>query len=440
MLYDYLNDFAKKTCSCGKNHNIFIPQIFSGAGATNNLSKILSDFGAKKIFLISDVNAFEVHGEKILDVLSRSNVAVVKCIFQNRDLKPNDTAVGNAILHFQKDCDVIISVGSGVLNDIGKIVSAVSGKKYVIVGTAPSMDGYASSTSSVDVDGLKVSLPSKCADAIIGDVDILKTAPLPMLQAGLGDMLAKYISIAEWRIAHELVGEYYCEEIANMVRMSLKKCVENADGLLKRDERAVEAVFEGLVLCGIAMSFAGLSRPASGVEHYFSHVWDMRTLQFGVPGNFHGLQCAVGTKIAAGLYEKVLLLKPDKEKALNYAKAFDYQKWCETLNDLLGESATPMIENEKKEQKYNLEKHEKRLEMIISKWDAICNIIREEIPSENEIDQILDSIGAPKTPDGIGISCDLFTVFKATKDIRDKYVLSRLLWDLGEIDNFVKYF
>jgi glycerol-1-phosphate dehydrogenase [NAD(P)+] len=77
-----------------------------------------------------------------------------------------------------------------------------------------------------------------------------------MLQAGLGDMLAKYVSIAEWRIANIITGEYYCEKIADLIRQALKRCVDNATGLLNRDEQAVKAVFEGLVIGGLAMAFA----------------------------------------------------------------------------------------------------------------------------------------------------------------------------------------
>ena len=84
------------------------------------------------------------------------------------------------------------------------------------------MDGYASATSSMTRDGLKVSINTKAADVIIGDTDILKNAPLKMLRAGLGDMIAKYVSICEWRIASVITGEYYCEEVAQLIRDALR--------------------------------------------------------------------------------------------------------------------------------------------------------------------------------------------------------------------------
>ena len=432
----YLKEFEKEVCDCQKAHVFTVSHICIEKGAIEKLPEFIIDFKAKKPFILADKNTFEAAGKKVCEILENASISYKKYVFSTGDIEPDEKAVGSAIMHFDNTCDLVIAVGSGVINDIGKILTNTAKLPYFIVGTAPSMDGYASASSSMSMDGLKVSLASKCADVIIGDIDVLKNAPMKMLQAGLGDMLAKYISIAEWRIAHEITGEYYCERVATLIRTALKRCVENAEGLLKREDEAVKAVFEGLVIGGVAMAFAGVSRPASGVEHYFSHVWDMRGLEFGTKVDLHGIQCAVATNIAAELYEKVLKITPDKQKALGYAKSFVYQDWANELKAFLGTGADAMIALESKEGKYNVEKHAKRLDIILEKWDKLCGIIREEIPSQQEIEGILDKIGAPKTAKEIGIDCDLTTTLKATKDIRDKYVLSRLLWDLGIIEEY----
>ena len=429
-----LDEIAQQECGCGKSHKINLPKLVIENNAIKKLPEIIKDLGAKKPFVLFDVNTFSVAGNSICKVLDDALINYTTFTIKERALEPDERAVGSVIMHYDYSCDLVLAVGSGVINDIGKILSATAKTPYVIVGTAPSMDGYASSTSSMSVDGLKVSLPSKCADVIVGDVEILKNAPMRLLQAGLGDMLAKYVSIAEWRIANLITGEYYCEKIAGLIRKALQRCVDNAEGLLKREEQSVRAVFEGLVVGGIAMAFAGVSRPASGVEHYFSHVWDMRGLAFNSKVDLHGIQCAIGTNIAVSLYEKVLELVPDKEKALVYAKNFNYQAWSQELKAFLGKGADAMIELEKKEGKYDALKHAERLNILLEKWNGVLDIIHEEIPSSKKINQILDSIGAPKTATEVGIDCSLITTFKATKDIRDKYVLSRLLWDLGVID------
>ena len=290
-------------------------------------------------------------------LLDDAGIGYTAYCYKKEILEPDEANTGLAFMHYPADCDIVIGIGSGVINDICKIVSNVTSKPYTIVATAPSMDGYASATSSMTRDDLKISLPSKCPDVIIGDTDILCTAPVKMMQSGLGDMLAKYVSIAEWRIANIITGEYYCERVAQLVRSSLQKCIDNAPGLLNRDKNAVAAVFDGLVTCGAAMKLAVVSRPASGVEHYISHIWDMRGIEFDIPVEFHGIQCAVGTLMTAKLYEKLATVTPDKEKALKYAAEFDLKKWNDTLRSFLGKSAESMIELEKKEQKYNPQKH-----------------------------------------------------------------------------------
>lgn len=429
---------SEKNCPCGKEH-IFSSKVVTGKGAVNKLPEILTEMNFKSAFMFADKNTCRAAGERVAEILEMAGIKYKKYIFAKENLEPDEANVGLAVMNFDPSCDVVIGVGSGVINDISKIVANVSGKPYIIVGTAPSMDGYASATSSMTMEGLKISLNSKCADVIIGDTDILCKAPLKMMISGLGDMLAKYVSICEWRISHIITGEYYCEDIAKLVRDSLKKCVDSAEGLIKRDAEAVQAVFEGLIICGAAMKFAGLSRPASGVEHYISHIWDMRGAEFGTPVEFHGIQCALGTLIAINLYEKIKNITPGKEKALSYAEGFDYGEWCKDLRAFLGKGAESMIALEEKEQKYNKESHKKRLNIILDKWYDIVNIIKEELPSSDELLNLFAKIGMPKSVNEIGIDGDILPkTFKATKDIRDKYVLSRLCWDLGIIDEIAE--
>ena len=426
-----LDSFCRTDCDCGRSHGFSIDDIIVEKGATLRVAEVVSRYGAKKVFLLADANTFAAAGEKICGVLTNAGISVSKYIFKEPTLEPDENAVGAAVMGFDPSCQLILAVGSGVINDIGKILARVADKPYVIFGTAPSMDGYASATSSMAVSGLKVSLPSKQANVIMADTDVLAAAPTLLLQAGLGDMLAKYVAICEWRIAQIVVGEYYCPRIAELVLSALDKCVANAKGLLERDEAAVTAVFEGLVLCGVGMSLAGCSRPASGVEHYYSHVWDMRGLSKGTPVALHGIQCAIGTRLAISKYEEIRAVSPDRARALAHAEGFDFSAWSDTLREFIGGGAEEMIALEAKEGKYDTERHAKRLEVIISHWDEILSVI-DTLPSEATLVGILDAIGAPKTVTEIGLDESILPLtFKATKDIRDKYVLSRLYWDLG---------
>lgn len=422
----------KDGCKCGREH--FLPNIkvICKSGAIQELPAIINQFGAKKVFVFSDKNTFIAGGEKVIGVLQNNKIEYTSYVIQNEKVKPDEKNVGSLIMHFDKSADLVIAVGSGVINDLTKVLCSVANKPFIIVGTAPSMDGYASATSSVTRDGLKVSLNTKCAEVIIGDLDILKKAPLHLVKAGIGDMLAKYVSICEWRISNIINGEYYCEKTAQAVRAALKKCIDNVEGLLKGDEDAISAVFEGLVLSGTAMAFVDNSRPASGVEHYFSHVWDMRAVEFGTNYDLHGIQCAIGTLKAIEIYNKLKKITPDREKAVQSAKNFDYESYSESLKAFLGKSADGMIKAEREDGRYDLTKHALRLNKIIENWDEIRKVIDEELPPIERLYQVFDLLKLPKTPQEIGIDQNIYyQTFTTTKDIRDKYVLSKLVWDLG---------
>ena len=433
MSIDILQTFGDTPCACGREHR-FSSRVVVESGAIRRLPSLLAEMGVRKVYVLSDRNTEAAAGKAVKAVLAET-VTVADYVFDENTPEPDEAHVGLAVMHFPADADAVMGVGSGVINDIGKLVAATSRLPYIIVGTAPSMDGYASATSSMTVQGLKVSLPSKCADVIVGDVDILCQAPMKMMASGLGDMMAKYVSIAEWRIATAITGEYYCERVAALVRDALRRCMDNADGLLRRDPQAVAAVFEGLVIGGVAMTYAGVSRPASGMEHYLSHVWDMRGAAFGTPVELHGVQCALGTLQCLRIYEKLTALTPDRHKALAHAAAYDGEAWEKTLRDFLGKGAESMIALEKIEGKYDRGRHAQRLEVILAKWEEICCIVTEELPAAAWLEAQMVALGLPTTMEQIGQSEDLFPLtFACGKDIRDKYVLARLCWDLGVTD------
>ena len=434
MAIPEMEKYRNYTCACGKTHD-FSGEVISGSGAIGELPRVLRERGIRRPFIIADENTYAAAGKQTVSLCREAGAEPSVFIFREKKLEPEESSVGLAMMHYDYAADACIGVGSGVINDISKIVAAVADKPYIIVGTAPSMDGFASATSSVTRDGLKISLPSKAAEVIIGDTDLLAAAPVRMMLSGLGDMLAKYVSICEWRLANRITGEYYCPEIAELVRSALKKCVDNADGLLRRDKAAVQAVFEGLVLSGAAMKYVGVSRPASGMEHYISHVFDMRGVEFGTPMDFHGIQCAVGTLTAVKLYERIKKITPDREKGARYVENFDLAAWNEQLRAFFGRGAEDMIRLEEKEHKYDPQAAEVRRAVICDAWDELMAIVEEELPSAAALTELFDRLGIPKSVTEIGQPAEILPMtLKATKDIRDKYVLSRLLWDLGILD------
>lgn len=303
-------DFAELSypCSCGRTHGVGIKKILIESGCIVKLPEVVRALGGTRAFVMADNNTYPVAGEQTEQLLKDSGIPYHSRVFvSEKPLVPNEYAVGSALAEMEMEDDIIIAVGSGSLNDTARMLSARTRLPYVIVATAPSMDGFASTVSPLILDGMKVTKPAVYPMAIVADTAIMKDAPMPMLTAGFGDIIGKYTALADWRLARDINGEYYCDEVVALVERAVEKCAENAAGLRVRDEEAVRAVTEALILSGIAIGLVGVSRPASGAEHHFSHYWEVDALSHGEEHPLHGNSVGVGAVISASLYE---LAKP----------------------------------------------------------------------------------------------------------------------------------
>ena len=420
-------------CACGRHHSMVMDFLRIEPGAVKYIPEGLKAIGGTKPFIVCDNHTKAAAWSFVEPVLKEAGIEYTLYCFPFDHVEPDEHAVGSLTMAFDPSCDCVMGIGSGVINDCCKVLCHAIGCKQMIVGTAPSMDGYASNSSSMIRERIKVSLYNAAPAAIICDIDIIKNAPMRMLWAGFGDMLAKYIAICEWRISNMVTGEYYCENIANLMRASLKKIVDNAPGLKTRDEKAVQATVEGLVLSGVAMSYAGISRPASGLEHYFSHLWEMMALDRGTDYELHGIQVGVGTLITLKLYDDIRNIKPSREVAEKFINEFTNEDWEKMIRKIFGQAAETVIKQEHAIfHKNDKDRHAVRLTKILEGWDDILRFIDEELPETEKIAALMKDLGMPMVPADIDINEeDTVNAFIGSRDIRDKYLSSTMLWDLG---------
>ena len=319
---------AELDCACGKRHLVGIRSIRIGSGLLRELPQLLQELGARQVYLLADHNTWRAAGQQTAKMMEAMGLPFHGRIFQTeKPLVPDEYAVGSALAAMEPGDNLILAVGSGTLNDTARILSTRTGVPYAIVATAPSMDGFASTVSPLILDGKKITKPAVYPAAILADTAILKDAPMPMLTAGFGDIIGKYTALADWRLSRDLNGEYYCEECAALMARAVEKCAENAGGLRRRDEQAVQYVTEALVLSGIAMGMVGNSRPASGAEHHFAHTWEVDALARGEEHPLHGNSVGVAAVVSASLYELAADLlpqgfqRPDKARILQCLEA-----------------------------------------------------------------------------------------------------------------------
>jgi glycerol-1-phosphate dehydrogenase [NAD(P)+] len=134
--------------------------------------------------------------------------------------------------------------------------------------------------------------------AIIADTDIIMKSPWRLTISGCGDVLAKYTSVRDWKLAHTEKNEYYGSYAASLALMSARLVTENAKIIKPENEEGLRVLIEALISCGVSMSIAGSSRPCSGSEHMFSHAFDMLRPNHAL----HGERCGVGTIMMSYLH------------------------------------------------------------------------------------------------------------------------------------------
>lgn len=365
-------------CSCGKNHTCDIEYVYIESGAILKLKELCEEY--KNILIVADENTFSAAGEKTEQTLSGKNLK--KVIFSGKTVLIPDEKAIEKVNEEIENVDLILGIGSGVIQDLCKYVSFFSKIPYMVVATAPSMDGYASTGAAMILKGMKETVPAGLPKALIADVDVLKNAPLEMIKAGYGDVIGKFSALCDWKLSTEINGEYFCDYIYDTTYKMIENTLSVAEGLLKRNEESIKALTEALMIVGIMMSFAGNSRPASGSEHHLSHYFEIVGIINSEPYFTHGIDVAYSTVITSEIREKILGMKfPNSLYRLPQA---EYES---KVNDIYKSVAKECIKLQEKVGNYNAD----RLGTYLEKEEKIKEILA-KTPSAEEIKEMLMAV------------------------------------------------
>ncbi|MDO4977896.1 MAG: sn-glycerol-1-phosphate dehydrogenase [Eubacteriales bacterium] len=434
-----LNNYINKElpCDCGKNHFFSIKVIDINPDATKRLPEHLKEMGYERPFLVEDKNTYEAAGKALEEVLVDAGFPVEKHILDYDEMVPDEAVIGEVVCAFNKKCDIIVAVGSGTINDLCKFVSYQMSCDYMIFATAPSMDGFVSNGAAMIVNHVKVSFDCRVPVAVVGDTEVLRNAPMNMINAGLADTLGKYTCLLDWKLSALINDEYYCDQVTGMVEEALRTVMSQKDLIAKRDANTIKSVTEALVLTGIAMALVGYSRPASGCEHHLSHLWEMRFLMEGKKAILHGTKVGVGMITALHMYQDLAKEEVDFETAKQIH--FDQEAYEAKMKEVYKDAAPGVIALEKKCGKNADEARFKRVAVMEEKWDEIKKLINENLPAAEEMEELLGSLGGTIRPAQIDISEGLlYEGICYAKEVRDRYTLLGILGDLGLSEKYAR--
>ena len=376
----------KRCWACNKIHTCDIKKVVIRHGALNELSALAGDYS--NITLVCDENTYRVCGARAEELLfdKVSNLLIYK---GEGFVVPNEDAIEKLSACVNAKTDLIVGVGSGVINDLCKYVSFERKLPYFIIATAPSMDGYASKGCAMILGGMKVTTNGNVPRVIIADTSIIKDAPLDMLKAGYGDIIGKYSCLNDWRLSVFVNGESFCKEIYDMTYKTVESISKKAKDILTRDEGAIAELMRGLIIVGIAMAYMGNSRPASGSEHHLSHYFEIVGLLRGEDYFCHGTDVAYSTYITSLIRSELLALdSPKKSK-------FDIDAWESEIRRVYsGRDGDSTAEGIIAMQKKLGWIYEDKFEIYSHGWGDIKKILADS-PTPSEVFKMLCDIELP---------------------------------------------
>lgn len=287
-------------CSCGRVHTMQTVLSVVEKDCLLRAEQYLRDCGLTGVAVaVYDENTYAA-------TQGRHPAADREIILDPRGLHADERGVEQVLSQLPGDVKILFAVGAGTIHDITRYCAHQAGAAFVACPTAASVDGFCSGVAAMTWKGCKCTLPAIAPALVLADTSVFQNAPIHLAKSGLGDLLGKYISLADWRIGQALTGEYYCHRIADMTAQAVDAVLQTADGILRGDTEAYENLMYGLLLSGLAMQMLGNSRPASGAEHHISHIIEMQPKPLDIASDaLHGEKVGVATLLVLEEYRRM---------------------------------------------------------------------------------------------------------------------------------------
>ncbi len=395
--------------------------------------------GGKAAVIVADTNTYGAAGRAVEKNLADNGIPMKKSyVFEDQDLHADEKYLVR-LEDYLKTVDAIpVAVGSGVINDLCKLASHHIGRQYMVVGTAVSMDGYTSYGASITLHGNKQTVDCPAPAGIILDSEVAAKAPKELAASGYADLLAKVPAGADWILADAVGADKIDDYAFGLVQNGLKDALKDPDAVANGDLKATERLADGLIMSGFAMQAINSSRPASGIEHHFSHFWEMENLSINGKHVSHGFKVAIGTLISTACLEFLIrqdMQQLDVEDCVAHWKTWDEME-THIRTILAGKPAHLEKGLRESKAKYiDAERLKTELGRLAGAWPKHRERIAGQIIPLQEIEDSLRRVGAPYKPEMIGISRErLRETFRCMPFMRNRYTNIDLIYRCNMMD------
>lgn len=384
-----------------------------GSGVLSKTADVFRrQFPNQRAVIVGDRNTMRVAGNAVAKMLEDAQPFV----FEDADLYAEHRFVERLQEYLGMRDAIPVAVGSGTVNDVTKLAAHRNKRPYMCVATAASMDGYTAYGASITYKGSKQTFDCPAPRAVVADIDIIRAAPPEMTASGYADLLAKITAGADWILADALgiepINEFAWKTVQDELHDSLKHPLD------------IERLTRGLMMGGFAMQAMMSSRPASGAEHQFSHLWDMEHHTHNGKAPSHGFKVGVATLAVAKLYETMLRFDRIEADGDDLPTA--------GIDRLFEPGELRDKATEETQAKKLTGEHVKRLQHA---WPELRLKLRRQLPPVQHLTGMLHKAGAPTDPEQIGITEEhLRKSFRRAYHIRRRFTILDALVMTGLLD------
>jgi glycerol-1-phosphate dehydrogenase [NAD(P)+] len=403
-------------------------KLVVAAGVRRQVPAVFAElFGQSPCIIIADENTFAAAGKDVHAALHESGRKCLEpLVMEARDLYAEYSYVTRIQKALAENDAIPVAVGSGSINDLTKLASHLSGRQYLSVATAASMDGYTAFGASITHEGSKQTFDCPAPIGVVADLDVIAAAPEGLNASGYADLVAKVPAGLDWLLADSLGVDAVDAEIWDMVQSRLDVWMSDAGGVPRRDMEVTRRLTVALMITGFAMQASCSSRPVSGAEHQFSHLWDMEHHTYRGITPSHGFKVGVGSLASLGLYEAVLAFdfeKLDVEAAVkawptlaeNDAEINQLFEIPELRRKAILESTTKYIDHDALRT---------QLEQLKGDWPRIRERLSKRMMTRDQLHDMLQAAGCPVRSEDIGISPERLRIsFRKAYHIRRRFTI-----------------